>query len=432
MPQQDFNAWMKMLNINGDQQNPAVMSQMASQATSNQAPTDEPGVPPQVMSPMPQNVPLTKQPTMTPPGYLPQELKPSQPALTSSSNNPMYQYAAMMAQMNPAKANPLLDQQMRVGEKNYNDSMNEQMGDLENQKELAAKYASSDRGTDFRPLAALVDSLFGGGGAYGKAAEGMAPESAAAKAINQASMAKAISASAGSLSADQLSYLKQKLLQQNYIENRDAKEDLVKQNNATKLATGSGRVGVAQDRLAAQAANTFDNDEIIKQAQKQSMQIGIDTHTLQNATVLTPQIFNEVQQGLANAISGGKGASVTSQNNIEFDSVNNQLKRLQQRIENKPEDINSPEVKQMMIDTLGRLDNAYKNNAYARAQQIRSGRDKVYSNNPIARDVMDEKVNSYKPAAPAPATSAPKVGDIVDGHQFLGGNPADPASWKAQ
>lgn len=34
------------------------------------------------------------------------------------------------------------------------------------------------------------------------------------------------------------------------------------------------------------------------------------------------------------------------------------------------------------------------------------------------------------PGAAVDPTSVPKVGDIVDGYQFLGGDPSDPASWK--
>jgi hypothetical protein len=34
--------------------------------------------------------------------------------------------------------------------------------------------------------------------------------------------------------------------------------------------------------------------------------------------------------------------------------------------------------------------------------------------------------------AAAPAQQMPKVGDVMDGHVFLGGDPSNPASWKAQ
>ncbi len=57
----------------------------------------------------------------------------------------------------------------------------------------------------------------------------------------------------------------------------------------------------------------------------------------------------------------------------------------------------------------------------------------VYS--PQTQALIDSKFNRIAPgsvsATPQVAPGGPKIGTIEDGHEFLGGNPADPKAWKA-
>jgi hypothetical protein len=47
------------------------------------------------------------------------------------------------------------------------------------------------------------------------------------------------------------------------------------------------------------------------------------------------------------------------------------------------------------------------------------------------RILLDAKKNGPGGAAAAPAvTDGPQPGDVEDGYRFLGGDPADPASWE--
>lgn len=447
------NLW-KILGTKGNQMNPAVAAQLAQQASQPEpvespSPADiasipphlrapgTPGIPPMLDAQMPMaqpppepkvvpvqsdDRPRTATPTYSPTGMAPQELVPSQPALADASNGTGLQPSQLdwMKQYllaNKPTISPEMERQMALADKNSADSISRQDAAVEDQKKLYAQYAKADRGIDFRPLAALSDSLYGS--KLSQAAQDMAPESAAQKMQHQMEMLKGITAGTAGLTKDQLDYVKQKLQQQSYVENRNTKNEIAKNADLTKLAvSGNGtgfqkqRIGNQQDRIASQAADKFDNDSLIKKSETMRQQIDLDKHTLDTATVLTPQIFNEIQIGLANAISGGRSAAVSTQDKVEFSSLEQDYLRLKQRVTNKPEDINSPEVRAMLASTMDRLSDAYKGNAYSRAKQIREGRAAAYANNPAAIKVMDAKVNAYKPQGAKPEVM------IQDGHTY--------------
>lgn len=281
---------------------------------------------------------------------------------------------------------------------------------------------------DWTPAAAFLDTTFGGNlSAAAKATKGMNKEDKAFK-----------------LGALQNELAKRK----NEIDRNAAAAQIAEGNQAAKdqlmeirkqgVSNQGLRIGNMQDKIAADIANRFDNDSILKKIEGQTQQIDIDKHTLATSDVLTPQVFNEIQIGIANAISGGRSAAVSTQNKVEFDSAAIQLKRIQQRLTNKPEDIASPEVKKYLTDLLSRLGEAYENNAYERAKQIEKGRSLGYRHNPDAKAVMKEKVNYYKPVPKIPVepmtegsapVNGPQPGDIEDGHKFMGGDPSDQTNW---
>jgi hypothetical protein len=157
--------------------------------------------------------------------------------------------------------------------------------------------------------------------------------------------------------------------------------------------------GVAnqQDRIAAQAGDLFDKNSILTKINKQKQQIDLDKHTLENSTSLTPQMLNEVQQGIANAISGGGSAGLGKTEQIEIQTAQQKIAELKQKFTSDPTPVNDPKLIQYFHDTLERLGDAYDINAYSRAQQIFQGRSKAYKNNPAALEVMKDKLDSYKP-----------------------------------
>lgn len=293
----------------------------------------------------------------------------------------MAQEMAMQAQTNPMD--------------NYASSLRAYTAAHDRNQEILKNYMKQyeDSGSgkvNLVPAAAFISGLTGNQ-ALVQAAKENAPES-------QSEKARGLFGLQQKISGDELDYIKNMLQQKSYEEKR--KNDLEKAKITAKArAEGGGNLrGLATvDRLAAGAADKIHNDKLIQRNEQQRQQIELDRHTLNTAEVLTPQIFNEIQIGLANAISGGRTAAVSTQNKVEFESLATQLSRIKQKVTNRPEDINSPEVRKMLSDTMERLTEAYENNSYNRAQQKMTGAKTAYKNIPQAYEAMKEAVDSYKP-----------------------------------
>lgn len=192
---------------------------------------------------------------------------------------------------------------------------------------------------------------------------------------------------------------------------------------------------------AIQAASVYDNDPILKSNDQRLQSVGIAKHTLENNQKITPQMLEEIQTDVARAIAGGSSSGVGEREATKFHSVQQDFTNLMQRITNKPEDVDSPEVKQYLHGVLVRLEDAYGGIRQKRAQDISVGRN--YDLNPMAAKAQQQKLQSFAPQTPsliagllqpqAPGPQGlviPKQGDVQEGYQFLGGNPSDPKSWK--
>lgn len=153
-----------------------------------------------------------------------------------------------------------------------------------------------------------------------------------------------------------------------------------------------------KDRIAASAGDHFDKDPILTKINKQKQQVDLDRHTLETAQTLTPQIVNEIQQGIANAISGGGSAGLGKTEQTEIQTASQKLAELRQKMTSDPTAINNPELVQYFHGVLSRLGDAYDRNGYSRAQQIFKGRAQGYRSNPAAISVMQDKMDSYKPS----------------------------------
>lgn len=178
-----------------------------------------------------------------------------------------------------------------------------------------------------------------------------------------------------------------------------------------------------KDRIAASAADHFDKDPILTKINKQKQQIELDKHTLNDPNaVLTPQLVNEIQQGIANAISGGGSAGLGKTEQVEMHTASQKLAELQQKFTSDPTPVNNPALINYFRGTLDRLGGAYDANAHARAQQIFKGRSKGYASNPNAIAVMQEKVDSYQPQESPATQGIPAPGGhmtvIQKGHTF--------------
>lgn len=265
-------AWFQM-KLAGDNMNPAVMSQMSSQASGSSPldygmskPTDVPQ-PEQFTTPLPKAVPqspkqtkYTVQPTTTPIGTLPQEQPAAQPSMmgfsssvpqSPMSSDDMGLMKAMLFNQLASKptASPELDAAMKEEQRRSAQAMLRQDDALQNQKKAQVDYQNLDQGTDWRPLAALADK-WAGGGNLSAAAQAMAPESQAQRALHNSELLKDITTGQGSLTKDQLDLMKQQLTQQSYIENRRSKSDVAKMNNLTKMMVGGNKQDMAKANLS--------------------------------------------------------------------------------------------------------------------------------------------------------------------------------------
>lgn len=196
------------------------------------------------------------------------------------------------------------------------------------------------------------------------------------------------------------------------VQGRQITADRVGEGNAIKREG----LDLRRESQASQAASVFDKDTNLQALTKQQQAIQRGAHTLQNVKILTPQLFNEVQLDVANAISGGRSSAVSTQNKVEFESLATKWAELEQRVRNKPEDINAPEVKAYMMDVLNRLNDAYAHNMQERTSQLASGR--TFEHNPAAQKAIAAKVKAYGSGLMTPEgsglmQSAPAAGGKV-------------------
>lgn len=408
MALKDYIPW---LNMGGDQTNPAVMAQMSQQAApiGGQPPQASNAQAPRIVPPPASNTsPYTVQPTTQPIGTMPQEMTPSQPTMI----NPMDLYNRIEA-LRP-RDNSQMMREMALGEKSLGEAKGLQQSEIDKMKEGLAKYAGSERGIDFTPLAALSDSWYGGN--LSQAAREMAPESAAKKAQNIAEMQAKITTAQGGLPELEMKSLQNKLAQMGYMDERQNKLEMAKIAAEAKLAGGgmqTTRAGTMQDRLGAQAIKFIHDDELIRKGAGQVNQINLDRHSLA-AKVISPQMYDEITTGLANAISGGKASAVTTQERQHFDNAEKRLAEVKQKVSSGVVNVDQPEVKQYLLDTMDRLGEGFALNNYTRAQQKEKGAESAYSHTPSARAAMHAAVESYNPKNLSAPTSTSAVGLDAD------------------
>lgn len=438
----DLNIW-KMIGL-GDQMSPAVMSQMSSQAPPPMSPFQQPPLPvgpnnPMVIEAPPQRVPVTAQPTTSPLGTLPQEIVPAQPAMQAAPPTAMEMYSQAIANVKlPDNTRAL--RELQLGEKSYGDAVSREKSEIDKLSEGLAKYASSSPGLDYSPLAALSDSWFGGN--LSAAAKQIAPESAAEKTKNMQDMQAKIAGLRAGIPDQEMKMMSNKLAQMGYMDERAIKMEIAKLNMLPKMTQAGNqgtRLGVAQDRLSKDAAKEIHNDPVIRKNELQRQQVELDIHTINSPGILSPQIFNEIQLGVSAAISGGRAASLTAQEKTEFSTLQTKFTDIMQKITNKPEDINSPELREHLSQIMGRLVEAYKINSYVRAKQKMAGSETAYANTPNAFKAMSEAAESYNPHGRTtghgdvpPQVPAIQPGHVEDGMIFQGGDPSKPESWRPQ
>ncbi len=102
------------------------------------------------------------------------------------------------------------------------------------------------------------------------------------------------------------------------------------------------------------------NDKIVSAADSQQAAINKGLDRLNSGQAMTPQMFNEVQIDLANAITGGRTAAQGTIHRVEMDNMASKIAEIQQKLSSSPTDINAPAMKKYLKDTFTELRNLNK------------------------------------------------------------------------
>lgn len=450
MPQPELNIW-QLLGMQQNQQNPAVMSQMVGQASQGPMSTGEPPAPvqpppPQVVQLPPEKVPMTAQPTTSPIGTLPQEMPAVQPALTDPNSKGTVDWLREYMLSQKPTMSPEMERQMRIADQNAAESIGRQDQALDMQKQLAAHYAKQDQGLDYRPLAAYVDSMTGS--KLSGAAESMAPDSPQKKLQNQLDMATKIATTQGGITKDQLDYIRQKLQQQSYVENRASKADIARNADLTKLATSGATSGLQRERLDLQKQRLgYQTDKEARAAVNNDQMLKLYTPRLEGAAkigeliqsaregkvVKNNALLGQLNAEIARLETGSQSPGLAASEKTELTSAQAELQAFYDRVKSSPSDSLTPEILDTADKLISELSSSYKKGIDSRMKVLKGG----MTDNQKA--IVDEKHKAIKDTyAPrlggwegiGEAAGAPKVGDIMDGHKFKGGDPGNPASWE--
>jgi hypothetical protein len=130
------------------------------------------------------------------------------------------------------------------------------------------------------------------------------------------------------------------------------------------------------------------------------------------------------------------GGSVPTESELEQMSPDNYAQKyagLLQKITNSPQPANAGEFLKQGIDYAHGIQGLGAQKLADRANEF-ADRQRPYLGEAQYKQVKGQIADEFKkntPVSRAGQGGGPKVGDIEDGHKFLGGNPADPKSWQA-
>ena len=444
--QNNSNAWMNMLNIQGDQTNPAIMSQMAQQAApiggmSSMPPPPPPGAQaPEIVPPPPQKSPITAQLTTAPLGATPQEIVP-QPQKNLNAPVSQRELYDRIEAMKPIDDSAMRNQ-LAFSEKGYKQSEAMHQEEIDKLKTGLANYASSERGIDFTPLAALSDSIYGS--KLTGAAQAMAPETAAKKMQNMQEMQTKIAAAQGEMPKEQMEMIKAKLAQMGYMSEREQKLELAKITAEAKLGGynfQNARLDMMGKRLDYQigkeARTTMNNDPILKLYTPRlegAAKIGELIQAANEGKVVANNVFlHQLNQEITRLETG---ASAVAEGTVEKTSLNDAKSKLQSLYDSVTGDPQSA-VDPRVIDTARKmveeLNGSYMKGIDARMSFLSEGM--TPEQKVIAKQKHDSIRKLYAPRVGGwhgLNEVTPQAGEVLDGHVFLGGDPADPTSWQEQ
>lgn len=345
--------------------------------------------------------------------------------------------------------------QFATSEKNYAGQQAAHQMEIDKLKEGLAKYQSSQPGINFTPLAALSDAWYGGN--LTAAAQAGAPETAAARAKNIAAMQEAITREQGQIPKEELDMMKTKLAQMGYMDERALKAEVAKLNAAAKVAgtattqtTAGKRIEMMDKRLNLQvdkeARSTVNNDSVLKQFVPRlegAAKIGELIGAARKGEVVSNQaLLGQLNAEIARLETGSQSPGLHASEKTELLDAAAEISAIRDRITGQPSDAVRPEVMDAADKLVKELSGSYMKGIDSRMDSLRAGM------TPEQQKIVDAKHESLKATytprfggwygigaahgAHGAGPVAPKVGEVVDGHVFLGGDPSKPESWRAQ
>lgn len=398
---QDFIPWLYM---GQNQMNPAVMGQMSGQAEKPEPPVPFLQMPPPQVTPAPQADPMpSTQPSSVPLGATPQEIVPSQPALAAPTQPSMLSAdrAMLLASLNQEPTmSPEMERKMRISEKNASEAMLRQDQGIDRLKEQLALYNQAPQGTDYRPLAALVDSLYGGKGQFSKAAERMAPESIQNRLLKSSDLQGKIQQAEAGLTKDQLDFIRQQLQQQSYVENRKNKLDVAKLMGLEKLVQSDTTGGNQQKRLdlmgqrfdlmtEKEARAAVNNDKILNTYTPRlegAAKIGELIASAKSGKVVNNQaLLGQVNAEIARLETGSQSPGLNQSEKTELLDDAAKLHAYVDAVTGKPTDAVRPEVLDAGDKLVKELTGSYKKGIDSRIGVLRAGM------RPSQQQIVDQK-----------------------------------------
>ncbi len=223
-------------------------------------------------------------------------------------------------------------------------------------------------------------------------------------------------------------------------------------NSDIRAQTTMGSLDERRNKNAAQAGN--DIEKAVAPLKKTQQNLARAQGMLDGSVPLSAQNFNLLQQDLIQATAPGGVATEGKMNREMIETYAQKINELKTRFGNIT-DIRQaqPQVVNQMRSLIGEIKGEYDR---AMEQQATDAADSYSANtNPKVQATLKNKLQRYAPHSyqerygqglvnsglvgqqglvqNAPPTQAgPKVGDVENGYQFLGGDPSNPKSWKKQ
>jgi hypothetical protein len=343
-------------------------------------------------------------------------------------NNEELQNALLDLQMQqleptPVKAKDTMTEDALAGD------ISKRKGYLEDMREKLSKMYGQGQGNDFsnmdlKPFLAFGDSMAGTNSA--------AQYTPIDKRLNMANhLQNTIDKEDQKLSQNQLDYLKMKSTEATKFDANDLRAQIL----AASMGF-HGRVADQRDEVIHNRnLNAMDNDKNLQQlvTSAQNLQTAVNNFQQGGASA---QEFHELQQAVRSNL-GIKGAGGVGEREATYlHSLGMNAAGIKQFISGNVEDVRnySPEMVNQVIGLANMELNNKKTFAKAQIEQKKAGHQTFYKGNQSRgsdyNNAADLKIKQLDQISTN--NSGPQKGEVIDGHVFQGGDPADANNWKAQ